>query len=98
MTKSELIKSIAHQTGLDPTDVKTCVEATLANIVLTLEAGNEVSIRNFGRFFLKHRKTKKARNMQTGETIEVPGRFVLGFQPAKEFEDRIRNAKIPKEG
>lgn len=85
MTKSEITKAIANQTGIDRETVTKVLEALTGEIKEALLSGNNVSMRGFGTFYLKHRAEKTARNMQSNTTIIIPEHDIAAFKPAKEF-------------
>ena len=49
-------------------------------------AGREVSIKDFGRFYLKPAKARRARNPQTGEEIRIPARKRFFFSPSRKIK------------
>ena len=48
----------------------------------TLINGEEVKIANFGNFEVRQKKSRKGRNPQTGEALEISARKVLSFKPS----------------
>ncbi|MCL4110412.1 UNVERIFIED_CONTAM: hypothetical protein GTU68_006632 [Idotea baltica] len=58
-------------------------------IVDTLVTHGRIELRNFGVFEVKQRAARKARNPRTGDSVEVPSRFVVTFKPGKEMEERV---------
>lgn len=93
MTKADLVESVAEKTGLTRTDVAEVVDKFLEAIKQSLEGGNNIEIRGFGTFKIKHRKSRKARNPRTGEEVPVPDRKVPVFKPSSEFKNLI--TKLP---
>lgn len=51
--------------------------------------GMTVSVRGFGTLGLKKMGTKKARNINTGETVVVPEREIPTLKPSKEWKEMI---------
>ena len=45
----------------------------------------DVSLRGFGTFIVKHRAAKTGRDMQKNITIRVEAHDIPGFKPSKEF-------------
>ena len=64
---------------------KKTAEAVLDNVfeamTAAIQAGDEVTIRNFGRFYSADRAARTARNPRTGEAISVPAKVVTKFSP-----------------
>lgn len=63
MTKAELVKAIAAQTGIEAVTVATVVEQMMEEIRQSMIGGENVYLRGFGSFILKHRAQKVARNI-----------------------------------
>ena len=55
MTKAELVKAIAAQTGVEAVTVATVVEQMMEEIRQSMIGGENVYLRGFGSFILKHR-------------------------------------------
>ena len=85
MTKAELVVSISQKTGVDREAVLNVIESFMKEVKGSLEQGEEVTLRGFGSFFLKHRAAKTARNITANTTIIVPEHDIPAFKPAKEF-------------
>ena len=93
MTKAEIITKIAEQTGVAKKDVAMTVEAFMEEIRVSLAENKEnVYLRGFGTFVVKHRAKKTARNISKNTTIVIPAHNVPAFKPAKTFI-----AKVSKE-
>lgn len=93
MTKSELIERIAaRQTQLSLKDVELAVKEILEHMSATLAAGERIEIRGFGSFSLHYREPRVGRNPKTGETVQLPGKYVPHFKPGKEMRDRVNQS------
>lgn len=95
MTKSELIERIAAKNPhLSASDVERIVGTIFEEIVEALAAGNRVELRGFGAFSVKERKGYLGRNPRTGESVQVPPKFVPAFKVGKQLrEDLAAKAK-----
>ena len=87
MTRQDLIKKIASETGMQQQQVSPIIDAFTEAIKDCYKNGERVEIKSFGAFVTKVRKARKARNMQTGEMIDVPERKVLAFKPSIHIND-----------
>jgi len=58
MNKKELIQDIANETGVEIKTVEEVFEVTIEKIVSSLKSGESVTIRNFGKFFIRDGKGK----------------------------------------
>jgi nucleoid DNA-binding protein len=55
--------------------------------------GRVVSIRNFGKFYIRKSAQRVARNPKTGEKINLPVRLVPVFKAGKGFKDLRKKQK-----
>lgn len=90
MTKIELAKEIASKTGLNTKDVLEIVESLMDTIKTSMAEGEEVFLRGFGSFIIKHRANKTARNISKNTTVIVPAHDIPAFRPAKEFLEQVK--------
>ena len=90
MTKAEIVSEIAAKTGLEKQVVLTVVEGMMDTIKTSMINGNEVFLRGFGSFIIKHRAEKTARNISKNTTIIVPAHNIPAFKPAKTFMEKVK--------
>ena len=90
MTKIEIVREIASKTGLSTKDVMVILESLMNTIKSSMENGEEVFLRGFGSFIIKHRAEKTARNISQNTTVIIPAHDVPAFKPAKEFMDQVK--------
>ena len=90
MTKAEIVAEISAKTGLEKQAVLTVVESMMDTIKTSMINGNEVFLRGFGSFIIKHRAEKTARNISKNTTIIIPAHNIPAFKPAKEFMEKVK--------
>ena len=90
MTKAEIVSEIASKTGIDKREVLMVVESLMDTIKTTMTNGEEVFLRGFGSFIIKHRAEKTARNISKNTTMIVPAHNIPAFKPAKEFLENVK--------
>ena len=91
MTKAEIINQIAETTGLQKRDVSIVVESFMDSVKKSLLDNREnVYLRGFGSFIIKHRAAKTARNIQKNTTIKVEAHDMPSFKPAKSFVSSLK--------
>ena len=78
VTKKDIVEDIALRTGLTQVDTKVIIESFLSSVVKAMSEGNNIEIRGFGRFKIKERKARKARNPKTGEIYHVQCEYCNG--------------------
>ena len=89
MTKKEIVKKIAEQSGISQGLVLQAVQMLFDGITETLVEEGRIELRNFGVFEVKRRRARKARNPRTGGSVSVPERSVVTFKPGLEMEQRV---------
>jgi DNA-binding protein HU-beta len=90
MTKNELIKEIAKNTGTEVKQVETVVETFMLSVKDHLVNKEVVHLRGFGNFKLKKRAKKPARNISKNTIIVIPEHYIPSFKPSKEFHQKVR--------
>jgi DNA-binding protein HU-beta len=95
MTKAEIVNNIAEQTGIARKDVSIAIEAFMEEIRTSLAVNKEnVYLRGFGSFIVKHRAQKTARNISKNTTLVIEAHDLPAFKPAKSFIERMDNIEI----
>ncbi len=92
VTKKDLVEEIAGRTGLTQVDTKIVVESFLEAMAHALKAGNNIEIRGFGRFKIKRKKARTARNPRTNEYIKVQEGYKPIFEASRELRKRVDSA------
>lgn len=90
MTKAEIVKEIAKETGIESTAVLSVVESFMGTVKNHMIAGENVYLRGFGSFILKKRAKKTARNIRKNITIEIPEHNIPAFKPSKSFSSKVK--------
>ena len=70
-------------------DINLSADIIQKSIVETLKKRNRVEIRGFGSFCIRDRKSIRARNPKSGESIELPKRSIPYFRASKILKQRI---------
>lgn len=89
MNKSDLLRAVAAKTGLGAKDTEAVVDAFLDVVALSLTLDEDVSVRNFGKFEVRHHNAVIRRNPKTGERIDVPAKRAVGFKPSPRLKGRV---------
>ena len=85
MNKTELINEIAAKAGLNKTDAKKALEATLESIEQALANDDKVQLIGFGTFSIVEKEARTGINPRTTEKIQIAARKVVKFKPAAEL-------------
>ena len=86
VTKKDIVDAIAERTGLTQVDTKVIVECFLDSIAKSLRDGKNIEIRGFGRFKVKEKKARIARNPRTGDMVQIEAGFKPIFEASKELK------------
>ena len=91
MTQADIINEISSNTGISKKDVSAVVEGFMESIKTSLLNEKEnVYLRGFGSFIIKHRAAKTARNISKNTTITIPAHDYPAFKPAKTFIEDLK--------
>ncbi|MGM0612184.1 MAG: HU family DNA-binding protein [Bacteroidota bacterium] len=90
MTKAELIAEIANKTGIEKVAVQATVEAFMETVKESLTNNENVYLRGFGSFIVKHRAEKTGRNISKNKTIIIPAHYIPAFKPSKSFVNDVK--------
>ena len=80
MTKADIVEHIYGRIGFSKKEASEVVESVFELMKKHLERGQKVKVSGFGNFVVHEKRPRKGRNPQTGETIVIRGRRVLGFK------------------
>ena len=89
MTKADSIESVYVKTGFSKKESAEIVETVFDLMKSTLEGGEKIKIAGFGNFVVKDKATRRGRNPQTGEEIEICSRRILTFKPSQVLKAAI---------
>ena len=90
MKKSDFIYSLSKNLE-DYSEVDISLSANLIQnaIIESLKKRERVEIRGFGSFCIRDRKSIRARNPKSGESIELPKRSIPFFRASKLLKQRV---------
>ncbi|MEZ4599441.1 MAG: integration host factor subunit alpha [Syntrophotaleaceae bacterium] len=93
MTKADLIEEVYLKTGFSKKESAEIVEMVFDLMKTTLEGGEKIKLAGFGNFVVKQKATRKGRNPQTGDEIEITSRRILTFKPSQVLKAAINDEK-----
>jgi DNA-binding protein HU-beta/integration host factor subunit beta len=91
VTKKDIVEEISNRTGLTQVDTKVVVECFLDAITRSLVQGKNIEIRGFGRYKIREKKARTARNPRTGEPVEVESGIKPVFEASKELKKYLNS-------
>ncbi len=89
MNKSDLVQSVAENSGITKGDSAKAVDAVFDCITASLSGGDEVRVVGFGTFSVSQRAASTGRNPQTGETIQIAASMQPKFKAGKALKDAV---------
>ncbi|PLX81718.1 MAG: integration host factor subunit alpha [Desulfuromonas sp.] len=92
MTKADLIENVYLKTGFSKKESAEIVEMVFDLMKDTLEDGEKIKIAGFGNFVVKEKDSRRGRNPQTGDEIEISSRKILTFKPSQVLKASINGS------
>ena len=89
MTKVDIVESIYEKVGFSKKEVAKIVEYIFDIIKETLIKEDKIKISGFGNFVVRKKRSRRGRNPQTGNDIEISARRILTFKPSQVLKGDI---------
>ena len=90
MKKSDFIYQLRKNLDdFNELDINLSANIIQKAITESLKKRNRIEIRGFGSFTIRDRKSIRARNPKSGESIELPKRSIPYFRASKLLKERI---------
>ena len=93
MTKVDLINKVFEQIGGTKKEAGDIVEKLFDFMKEVIASGESIKISGFGNFNVRDKRTRRGRNPQTGETIEISARRVLTFRPSQILREAVDSGR-----
>jgi DNA-binding protein HU-beta/integration host factor subunit beta len=94
VTKKNIVEKVSIRTGLTQVDTKIVLDCFLEAMSDSLAEGGGIEIRGFGRFKVKEKRPRSARNPKSGELIDVKGGYKPVFEAARVLRVRVDKALL----
>ena len=88
MQRKEFVSKIAEKTDMKLKDVNAVLDGFIEVMTEAFEDDERVELRGFGNFIAKTRLSRMARNIQTGEVVDVPAKKILTFKQSSLFNTK----------
>ena len=90
MKKSDFIYLLSENLeDYSEIDISLSADLIQNTIIESLKKRNRIEIRGFGSFCVRDRKSIRARNPKSGESIELPKRSIPFFRASKLLKQRV---------
>lgn len=83
MTKVDIVEEIYEKVGFSKKEVAKIVEYIFDIIKESLVKEDKIKISGFGNFVVRKKRSRRGRNPQTGDDIEITARRILTFKPSQ---------------
>lgn len=83
MTKVDIVETIYEKVGFSKKEVAKIVETVFDIIKENLRKEDKIKISGFGNFVIRKKRSRRGRNPQTGDDIEISSRRILTFKPSQ---------------
>ena len=90
MTKEQIARKIADDSGLTVKKAKLVLEAVLDAVTESLQKKEKVTFTGFGTFNVVHKQARKGKNPKTLAAINIPARDVPVFRAGKTLKNLIK--------
>ena len=86
MTKADLVENIFEKIGLSKKEAQEIIEILFDTMKQTFIEGESVKIAGFGTFIIRQKMSRRGRNPQTGEELEITPRRVISFRTSNQLK------------
>ncbi len=80
LTKADIASAVSQKIGFSKTQCAALVDRVFEIMKESLAKGEEVKISSLGRFQVRQKHSRRGRNPQTGEQLEISARTVVTFK------------------
>ncbi len=91
-----LVQTLSKTASVSDQDATKQIQNVFAAVEAELKAGRDVTIRNFGRFYLQEREARKGRNPKTGAEIAIPAKSYPRFTSSDKLKDVVNESPAKK--
>ncbi len=91
MKKRDLVQAVSQRARVSNSVAGRVIKSLVKTIASSLEDEDMITLSGLGTFRTKARKSKPARNLQTGETVYLPAGKKISFKPSLSFKRVLKN-------
>jgi len=89
MNKSDLIKAVSEELNFHTQEASNIVSTILDSMTNALANGDNIEIRGFGTFKVRHYDAYIGQNPKTQEKVEVKAKKAPSFRAGKELREAL---------
>lgn len=95
MTKVDIVEAIYEKVGFSKKEVAKIVESIFDIIKEHLQHNDKIKLSGFGNFVIRNKRSRRGRNPQTGNDIEITPRRILTFKPSQVLKAGLNRKDKP---
>ena len=95
VTKNSLAKAILYETGIPTSIAQELLDSLFENIINSVTAEGSVKIPKFGSFYVKEKKARMGRNLNTNTSVLINARKVISFHPSNQLKQAVNDPIKP---
>jgi nucleoid DNA-binding protein len=89
VTRAKLVDTVTEETHLKKREIALAARVLLEAIRDALAEGKNIELRGFGRFKVKNRRPRMARNPRTGDAVRIGNHRAPVFEPSVFLVEKI---------
>ena len=89
MNKCEFLKEVSRNCGVSFQDCKKVFETQHFILGNCLKRGDDISLKGFGRFYVKTRMERLFKDVYSDKKVLLPIKNVVAFKMSKKFKNSI---------
>jgi len=93
MNKSELVDAVSQELNFSIKTTQNIIDTILDTMIEGLVAGENVEIRGFGTFTVRHYEAYMGRKPKTGEQVEVKPKKLPFFKVGKKLKEAVNGGE-----
>ena len=93
MNKTELIDTVAKDSGLARTDAAKAVDSLISAVMKAMKKGDDVAITGFGKFSVTKRGARTGRNPATGAALKIKASKAPKFSAGATLKAAVNGKK-----
>ena len=96
ITKENIAEELHSKLGLSMSICEEFVQELLDEIYALTSQNSSLTIANFGKFYINHKKARPGFNIHNNAPVEVEPRSVMRFIPSALFKNKVNNKYVIK--
>ncbi|MDR2104972.1 MAG: HU family DNA-binding protein [Deferribacteraceae bacterium] len=89
MTKADIVNNLHELTGLTKKDISIVVNSVFESLRDNILNNVSTKLSGFGNFKVKLRGKRIGRVIASGQSKEIPARYVVSFKPSLKLKERV---------